>query len=57
MAPRTLAETHSEMNTVTRMTSKIVDTCVHANVFIELLNWSPIPPAPTKPKIVDSLIY
>ena len=56
IAPRTLAETHSEINTVAKMTKRIIDTCVQANVFKDPLSWSPMPPAPTSPKILDSRI-
>ena len=57
IAPRTLADTHSETNTVAKITSKIVETCVHARVLIDPFNCKPIPPAPTRPNIVDSLIF
>ena len=57
IAPLTFAETHSEIKTVTKITSRIVDTCVHARVLMDPFNWRPMPPAPTRPKIVDSRMF
>lgn len=49
MAWRTFADIHSLTITVTRITSKIIDTLVQLSSLIELLSCSPIPPAPTRP--------
>ena len=38
IAPLTFAETHSEIKTVTKMTRRIVETCVHARVLMDPFN-------------------
>ena len=52
-----LADNHSLKITVAIITSNITLTCVQAKLEIEELKYNPIPPAPTKPNIVDSLIF
>jgi len=54
MAPRILAETHSEIMTASRITIRISDTWGQASVFSDDDSCSPMPPAPTKPSTVDS---
>ena len=54
IACRTLAETHSDSTTVPRMTRKITVTWGQASVLSEAWSWRPMPPAPTRPRMVDS---
>ena len=54
MAWRILAETHSLTTTVAMMISRMSDTWVQASMVIAALSGRPMPPAPTRPRTVDS---